>query len=99
MNGNSTSPFEAEQELNLTLWIHLNLWRTDRHKLSFEAAPSIGATWVTLEEMAEFDGISPNYKAGVSYTYFFGNGNGIGVKGAFSRFDSGFVALKYFKKF
>ena len=99
VNGNSTSIFEAEQELNLTLWIHLNLWRTDRHKLSFEAAPSIGATWVTLEEMAEFDGISPNYKAGVSYTYFFGNGNGIGVKGAFSRFDSGFVALKYFKKF
>ena len=101
VNGNSTSPLQSAQELNLTLWIHLNLLKTNRHKLSIEAAPSLGATWSTLrvEEITEFDGISPNYKLGASYTYFFGNGNGIGVKGAFSRFDSGFVALKYFKKF
>ena len=102
INGNSNSPLESAQELNLTTWIHLNLWRTDQHKLSIEAAPSLGATWSTPKGdmmTRQYDGISPNYKLGASYTYFLSSGNGIGIKGVFSRFDSGFVSLRYYKKF
>ena len=101
INGTSTSFLSSEQELELAAWIHLNLWRVEKHKVSIELAPSLVANWSIArgETLREYRGINANYKAGLSYTFFMPNGNGLGLKGAISRFDSGFVALRYFKKF
>ena len=99
--GQSNSFSENDLEINLTLWIHLNLWRTANHKLTLELAPALNANWFEQEPNTgfEFAGISPNYKAGLSYTYLCDKGYGIGVKGAFSLYDSGFVAFQFLKKF
>jgi hypothetical protein len=101
INGTSTSFLSSEQELELATWVHLNLWRVEKHKVSLELAPSLVANWSIAkgETLREYRGIKANYKAALSYTFFMPNGNGVGLRGAVSRFDSGFVAVRYFKKF
>lgn len=101
INGNSNSFLNSEQELNLTVWVHLNLVRTENHKFSLEVGPSIGSNWFIIKNEIERQRNLPYYnlKAGASYTYFMSNKNGIGIKGAFSFYDSGYVAFRYLKKF
>ena len=94
----SNSFFDDEQELDLSLWIHLSFWRTARHKASLELAPSVGGRWGALRgEPGEWRGVHVNYKAGLSYTYFMNNDDGLGLKFSFSRFDSAFLTLRYYK--
>jgi len=100
-NGISTSFLSSEQELNLTVWAHLNLVRKAHHKLSLEIGPSIGSNWSITKREIQRKNSTPYYnlKAGFSYTYFMFNGDGIGLKSAISLYESAYIAFRYLKKF
>ena len=100
-NGISTSFLSSEQELNLTVWAHLNLVRKAHHKLSLEIGPSIGSNWSITKREIQRKNSTPYYnlKAGFSYTYFMSKGDGIGLKSAISLYESAYIAFRYLRKF
>lgn len=103
----TTRLLSSDIEVGVTLWLHLNLIRKRAHKLSLELGPSGQYDWNSTKvntdsggstTISEFSGLYWNFRGGASYTYFINERSGIGIKGAFSLFDSGYVALKYYKK-
>jgi energy-coupling factor transporter transmembrane protein EcfT len=101
-NNNSTNPSQSiHRELNLTLWAHLNLIRTSKHKFSLEFGPSVLTTWRKRNNDIEVnnEGLSFNLFAGASYTYFINKNKGIGIKLAGSRSQSSFASFRFLQKF
>jgi len=91
--------FENENQIDLSLLLHLNLIRSKAHKLSFELGGGITRYWgtriiltspVTIDERSSF---GRNLQGGLSYTYFLKRGHGIGLKFGVISYDD---AVSYF---
>lgn len=97
----------SDIEVGITIWLQLNLLRNIKHKLSLELGPSCQYAWGAERiwyngggstTLGEISYVGLNFRGGASYTYFINEQSGIGIKGAFALYHSGYVALKYYKR-
>ena len=100
-------PFTYERQTDFNLLVHLNLVRTQRHKISIE----LGSGW-TFYNGVRVNQLSPdppdvrksnyyNYNGGFSYTFFINPKNLLGIRLGFVSYDDAVtgVTFRYGRKF
>lgn len=100
-------PFTFEKQTDINLLVHLNLVRTQRHKISIE----LGSGWTfyngvrVIESIPDFLDVRRssdyNYNGGLSYTFFINPKNFFGIRFGFVSYDDAVtgMTLRYGRKF
>ncbi|HLO56589.1 MAG TPA: hypothetical protein VK169_19995 [Saprospiraceae bacterium] len=100
-------PFTYEKQTDINLLVHLNLVRTQRHKISIE----LGSGWTfyngvrVIESIPDFLDVRRsndyNYNGGLSYTFFINPKNFFGIRFGFVSYDDAVtgMTLRYGRKF
>lgn len=100
-------PFTFERQTDINLLVHLNLVRTQRHKISIE----LGSGWTfyngvrVIESIPDFLDVRKsndyNYNGGLSYTFFINPKNFLGIRFGFVSYDDAVtgMTLRYGRKF
>lgn len=100
-------PFTFERQTDINLLVHLNLVRTQRHKISIE----LGSGWTfyngvrVIESNPDFLDVRKsndyNYNGGLSYNFFINPKNFLGIRLGFISYDDAVtgMTLRYGRKF
>lgn len=100
-------PFTFERQTDINLVVHLNLVRTQGHKISIE----LGSGWTfyngvrVIESIPDFLDVRRsndyNYNGGLSYTFFINPKNLLGIRFGFVSYDDAVtgMTLRYGRKF
>lgn len=100
-------PFTFEKQTDINLLVHLNLVRTQRHKISIE----LGSGWTFYNGVRVIESIPEildvrrsndfNYNGGLSYSYFMNPKNFLGIRFGFISYDDAVtgITLRYGRKF
>lgn len=100
-------PFTFERQTDINLLVHLNLVRTQGHKISIE----LGSGWTfyngvrVIESIPDFLDVRRsndyNYNGGLSYTFFINPKNLLGIRFGFVSYDDAVtgMTLRYGRKF
>lgn len=99
------SIFGSAMETSVTAWLHLNLFRKRKHKVSLELGPSLEYVWNPEKKRSDgtvtinqFSALDLNFRGGASYTYFIDKRTAVGFKGSFSLYDSTYASFQLYKK-